>query len=475
MSLGLRGASPGLAPACATGSRASSFRQRLVLLSAAAVAIAVVLASAITFVIVRSELRGEVDQQPDATRSSRISVPAELLLPGQPSPGENVLVLPPGPARQPRRVRPGRAAERLGGPAARQSHPPARSTSGRSRSPRANARPSSPTRRSAASTRASTRHRCRPATRVQAVRPLEEVDRTLRDLTFALVLVGLGGIALAVWLGLPGGARRADAGEAAHRRGRARRPHARPQRRIRADGIRRAQPPGRQLQHDARGARRRRSARSASSSRTPRTSCARRSPACARTSRCLSVGCAAAGGPRAPAARRRRPARRADGAGRGPGRPGARRRARRWSRRTCASTCWWRTPSSARAGTRPTRRSSPSSSPAWSQGVPAPPRPGRHEPARQRRQVEPARRPDRGPRARRRGQRARPRARASTDADLPYVFDRFYRAPAARGPAGLGARPGDRAPGRRVARRHGGGRAANGGGARMACGCAVTD
>src|SRR4029453_12408872 len=37
---------------------------------------------------------------------------------------------------------------------------------------------------------------------VQAVRPLEEVDRTLRDLTFALVLVGLGGIALAVWLGL---------------------------------------------------------------------------------------------------------------------------------------------------------------------------------------------------------------------------------------------------------------------------------
>ena len=37
---------------------------------------------------------------------------------------------------------------------------------------------------------------------VQAARPLEEVDRTLRDLTFALVLVGLGGVALAVWLGL---------------------------------------------------------------------------------------------------------------------------------------------------------------------------------------------------------------------------------------------------------------------------------
>ena len=36
---------------------------------------------------------------------------------------------------------------------------------------------------------------------VQAVRPLEEVDRTLRDLAFALALISLGGIALAVWLG----------------------------------------------------------------------------------------------------------------------------------------------------------------------------------------------------------------------------------------------------------------------------------
>jgi two-component system sensor histidine kinase MprB len=37
---------------------------------------------------------------------------------------------------------------------------------------------------------------------VQAVRPLEEVDSTLRDLAFALALIGLGGVALAVWLGL---------------------------------------------------------------------------------------------------------------------------------------------------------------------------------------------------------------------------------------------------------------------------------
>ena len=36
---------------------------------------------------------------------------------------------------------------------------------------------------------------------LQAVRPLEEVDSTLRDLGFALALISLGGIALAVWLG----------------------------------------------------------------------------------------------------------------------------------------------------------------------------------------------------------------------------------------------------------------------------------
>jgi two-component system sensor histidine kinase MprB len=36
---------------------------------------------------------------------------------------------------------------------------------------------------------------------LQAVRPLEDVDSTLRDLAFALALISLGGVALAVWLG----------------------------------------------------------------------------------------------------------------------------------------------------------------------------------------------------------------------------------------------------------------------------------
>ena len=40
------------------------------------------------------------------------------------------------------------------------------------------------------------------------------------------------------------------------------------------------------------------------------------------------------------------------------------------------------------------------------------------------------------------------------EADLPYVFDRFYRAAGGARAARLGPRPCDRAPGGRVARRH---------------------
>ena len=49
--------------------------------------------------------------------------------------------------------------------------------------------------------RAFTRRRLSTGDALQAVRPLEEVDSTLRELGFALVLISLGGIALAVWLG----------------------------------------------------------------------------------------------------------------------------------------------------------------------------------------------------------------------------------------------------------------------------------
>ena len=195
-------------------------------------------------------------------------------------------MLPSGPARQPRRLRAGRAAQRLRDPPARQPHPPAggRARAGGRR--RASAKPFFTD-----ATIGGVHARVYTAQvptgdAVQAVRPLEEVDRTLRDLTFALVLVGLRRRGACRVAGTAGGARRAHAGEAAHRRGRARRAHARPLAPDPRRPHRRAEPPGRQLQHHARGARLLPAGRSASSSPTPRTSCAPRSRACARTSRC---------------------------------------------------------------------------------------------------------------------------------------------------------------------------------------------
>ena len=177
------------------------------------------------------------------------------------------------------------------------------------------------------------------------------------------------------------------------------------------------------------------------------------------------------GGPRAAAAGRGRPARRADGARHRPGRPRARRRAGARSPRTCGSTCWSPTPSSARAATRPTRRSSPSSSPTLVQGVPGPARPRGHQPARQRRQVEPARRPDRGARARRRGVGARPRPRHRRGGPAVRVrplLPRPARRAACRARASA-SRSCARSPSRTAARSRPSARTA----AARACGCAL--
>ena len=163
---------------------------------------------------------------------------------------------------------------------------------------------------------------------------------------------------------------------------------------------------------------------------------------------------APAGGARAAAARRRRAARRDDDADRRADRARARRAATAASRRTCGSTCSPPTPSSGRGGTarasssRPISRSRSSTAcrrrieravgnlldnaAKWS------PPGGEVEVAVRDGEVIVR---DHGP--------------GIADEDLPYVFDRFYRAQAARGLPGLRARPRDRAPGRRVARRRG--------------------
>jgi two-component system, OmpR family, sensor histidine kinase MprB len=199
MSLGLRGASPGTGTRVRDRIAASSFRQRLALLSAAAVAVAVVLASAITFVIVRSELRGEVDQSLKEN-VNRITVPAELLLPGT-VPGQNVLVLPQGQLGSrdvyAQVVRPNGSVVRPRGSRVRLP------IDERVLEVAVGKREAFFTDATIGGVHARVYTAQVPTgDAVQAVRPLEEVDRTLRDLTFALVLVGLGGVGLAVWLGL---------------------------------------------------------------------------------------------------------------------------------------------------------------------------------------------------------------------------------------------------------------------------------
>ena len=199
MSLGLRGASPGVGTRVRERIAGSSFSQRLALLTALAVAVAVVMASAITYVIVRSELRGEVDSRlKDLV--SRITVPTELLLPGT-APGQNVLVLPSGPLGSrdayAQVVRPNGSVVTPRGSRIRLPVTPRVLEVARGE------RDAFFTDSTIGGVHARVYTAPLPTgDAAQAVRPLEEVDSTLRDLAFALALVGLGGVALAVWLGL---------------------------------------------------------------------------------------------------------------------------------------------------------------------------------------------------------------------------------------------------------------------------------
>jgi two-component system sensor histidine kinase MprB len=175
-----------------------TFRQRLILLSAAAVAIAVLLASGIAYVVVRQQLRDHVDDELREL-TSEVKPPSALAFPGV---GTGVLVLPP--------------AEPLGG---KQGYAQlVRSDRSVIRPPGAtvNLPVDQHTVDVAAGKRGAyfedkvvdgihTRLYTTPLSStvaIQAAKSLEDVDRTLRELALVLALIGAGGVAFAVWLGM---------------------------------------------------------------------------------------------------------------------------------------------------------------------------------------------------------------------------------------------------------------------------------
>jgi two-component system sensor histidine kinase MprB len=173
-----------------------SFRRRLILLSAAAVAVAVVLASGAVFVVVRGELRGQVDDQlRDFVR--QVSLPNEVAI--TPPGTTRILVLPSQP---------------LGGRVGYAQVVEADGTVIQPRSDRVDL-PVNKQTLDAANGRVGAYFKDEtvsglharvftlpvPGGAVQAARSLEEVDSSLRKLAIALALISLAGTALAVWLG----------------------------------------------------------------------------------------------------------------------------------------------------------------------------------------------------------------------------------------------------------------------------------
>jgi two-component system sensor histidine kinase MprB len=191
-------ASPGPLGRLRSRVRASSFRHRLILLSTAAVAVAVVLASVAAFLVVRNQLRDEVDNRL-RNLFEQITLPQGLLLPGSPA-GDEVLVLPSGPLGSrdafAQVVRPNGTVVRPRGarfqlPVDQRVLEVARGERGAYFSDATIGGIHARVYTAPLST----------GDALQAVRPLEEVDSTLRQLGFALALISLGGIGLAVWLG----------------------------------------------------------------------------------------------------------------------------------------------------------------------------------------------------------------------------------------------------------------------------------
>jgi two-component system sensor histidine kinase MprB len=177
-----------------------SFRQRLVLLSAAAVAVAVIVASGVVYLVVRNQLRGQVDDQL-RNLVADVKPPHEI---SNPFTGQSVLLLPPAPLGgaegYAQIVRPDGTVIKPSGtkvqlPVDQRTFDVASGDRGSffRDTEIGNEHARMLTRRLTGGQE--------PGMAVQGVISLEHVDSTLGRLTVALLLVSLGGIAIAVWLG----------------------------------------------------------------------------------------------------------------------------------------------------------------------------------------------------------------------------------------------------------------------------------
>jgi two-component system sensor histidine kinase MprB len=190
-----------------------SFRRRLVLLSAGAVAVAVIVASVVVYFVVRGELRGDIDRRLRALQgdvfqrriaaSEGAPLVTRALDPGElprEAAGRRVLILPPAPlGGAPGYAQILRDDGSVVGPF---GQPPALPVSARVRRVAAGEENPYLTDMHVAGVHVRVLvSRVGPRTAIQVARPLTEVDDTLRRLLLVLLAVSVGGVGAAVLLG----------------------------------------------------------------------------------------------------------------------------------------------------------------------------------------------------------------------------------------------------------------------------------
>jgi two-component system, OmpR family, sensor histidine kinase MprB len=201
--------------------RGLSFRRRLTIAGAAAVAVAVALAAAVTYVVVRAELRAQVDDDLHAT-ADQLTRRFTITLPGEPSAGtlklfrrlpERAAIGPAGDAVRQRLTLP---APALGGPRGYAQLVTAEGEVVRPPDDDVVLRPDAAARRVARGDAPEALADAvvdgtpvrvltlalEPGVALQLAQPVDDVDAALNRLAWILALVSLGGVGLAAALGL---------------------------------------------------------------------------------------------------------------------------------------------------------------------------------------------------------------------------------------------------------------------------------